>query len=71
MPRRMAGTVEDPEQLLAHGYGIALLQPAIRQEGIGMGKSRHPAPLGQFVQPELVLPVGPLNWHAQLLAQYV
>ena len=36
-----------------------------------MGKARHLAPLGQFLQPEFIFFVRSLDRHLQLLTQYV
>jgi hypothetical protein len=64
-------TVDDLQFLLTNRYRIALLQPTIRDKYLGWRKTRHLAGLRQFLQPEIIFTVRPLNRYAQLLAQHI
>ena len=67
MARCVPRAVNDPECLVPDSDHIILHQPTIRKKGIGRGKARHLAGL----RPELIIFVGPFDWHLQLLPENV
>ena len=54
MPRRVSGCVAHGERAVANANRIAIVQPSRGREGLGLGKAKHLALLGQTVDPELV-----------------
>ena len=69
MARRMPRAVPHAERRLAHRHGVAVLQPAVRGAGPGIGKSRPPGAASQFVQQEGVVLVRPLDFDPELARQ--
>ena len=71
MARCVPRAVNDSECLVPNSDHIILHQPTIRKEGIGRGKARHLTGLRQTLKPELIIFVGPFDWHLQLLPENV
>ncbi|MNZ72787.1 hypothetical protein D3C78_911750 [compost metagenome] len=67
----MARAEIDLQLAVAQLHLVALLKPAIRCKGRSMGEAEHLALLGQHVEPEGILLVGPGDGYAGLLAQLV
>ena len=64
----MAG-VDDLQRLLAHGDGVAVVQPAVGLEGLDVGEAEHLALLRHALDPEAVL-LRPLDRHAESRASF-
>src|SRR5690625_3493947 len=54
MPWRMSGAVHDIEHEIAHGYLVAVFQPAVRREGAYSRKARALRLLDQSGDPEVI-----------------
>jgi hypothetical protein len=62
----MAGAVIDLERLVAERDRVAVLEPAVRLERLGMPKAESPRLLGQLLDPEAFLLLRPLDRNAEL-----
>src|SRR5690606_28413700 len=64
MPGRVARAMDHVEGLFAEADRIAVVEPAIRLEGIEPGETEALALFGQLPDPEGILALGTLDRHA-------
>lgn len=69
MAWRVAGAMAHVQRAVAHGDGVAVVQPACRREDVCGRKTKHLALLRQTVNPELVARVGADDGDVECLRQ--